>query len=212
MSNCCLFNCSHGVFNKPMSCPGGHSFCHQCITQWLANNTICPVDRAPCGSLVRNRAVEGAIAKKLMKCPSSTSHPGGCSWTGPTSSLQDHLPRCDMKVVECDFKYRGCIFRAYQREIAQHRLICPHRTVKCSCCVMEIPHGDLSAHDEICVGKMVPCPNNCGLMVERFMIRYFIVSFDVSSITFFQLLPFWVSIPSIEIYNFFYRGARCCLT
>ena len=102
-----------------------------------------------------------------MKCPSTISLPGGCKWTGPTASLENHLPHCDMKIVECTFKGRGCILRSYQRELAQHLLICPYRTKKCPSCGVDVPHNDQSGHDEICVGKLVPCPNSCGIQVER---------------------------------------------
>ena len=74
-----------------------------------------------------------------------------------------------MNVVECKFKVRGCIFRAYQREIAQHLLVCPHRTVSCLSCAQDIPHSDLSAHDEECIGKLVSCPNDCGVEVARYI-------------------------------------------
>ena len=159
---------SYGVFNKPVSCQDGHSFCHFCITQWQSNNNLCPVDRTVLsGTLVRNRAVEGAISRREMKCPSAISLPGGCNWTGPAANLEIHLPHCDMKIVECAFKGRRCILRSYQRELAQHLLICPHRTEKCPSCGMEVPHSDQSGHDELCVGKLVPCPNNCGSQVER---------------------------------------------
>ncbi|XP_068742010.1 RING finger protein 151-like [Montipora capricornis] len=153
------FICSicFAVFNHPVTCQDGHSFCKECITKWQLNNTRCPVDRSNLrGLLVRNLALEGAIAKRIVKCTSTIARPGGCHWTGPLSSLESHLPCCDMKVVECKFKGRGCILRAYQHELAQHLLTCPYRIVKCSSCTFEIPHSELSAHNELC------CPNNCG--------------------------------------------------
>ena len=107
------------MFNKPVTCQDGHSFYQHCITQWQINHNICPVDRRVLsGTLVRNLAVEGAISRKVMKCPSTVSLPGGCNWTGPTASLDNHLPHCDMKIVECNFKGRGCILRSYQGELA----------------------------------------------------------------------------------------------
>ena len=122
-----------------MTCQDGHSFCKDCITQWQRVNTHCPVDRSTLDRpLVRNLAVEGSIGRKLMKCPSTVSLPGGCSWTGLASAVEQHLPSCNMNVVECKFKVRGCIFRAYQREIAQHLLVCPHRTVSCLSCARDI--------------------------------------------------------------------------
>ena len=156
------------MFNKPVSCQDGHSFCQHCITQWQSNHNYCPADRTDLsGTLVRNLAVEGAISRKVMKCPSTISLPGGCNWTGPTASLENHLPLCDMKIVECNFKGRGCILRSYQRELAQHLQICPHRTEKCPSCGVEVPHSNQSGHNEHCVGKLVSCPNNCGIQVER---------------------------------------------
>ena len=145
-----LFDFSHGVFNKPVTCRDGHSFCQECITWWQVNDSRCPAGRSALqGPLVRNLAVEGAIGKKMMRCPSSVTHPGGCSWTGITSSLDKHLPHCNMKVVECTFKGRGCILCAYQCELAQHLLVCPHRTVKCPSCGLDIPHADQTVHDNV---------------------------------------------------------------
>ena len=95
-----------------MTCQDGHSFCKDCITQWQRVNTHCPVDRSTLDRpLVRNLAVEGSIGRKLMKCPSTVSLPGGCSWTGLASAVEQHLPSCDMNVVECKFKVRGFFFR-----------------------------------------------------------------------------------------------------
>ncbi|KAL9977470.1 hypothetical protein ACROYT_G014876 [Oculina patagonica] len=74
--------------------------------------------------------------------------PGGCSWSGPRSTLENHLPQCDMKVVECPFKGRGCILRAYRRDLAQHLPICPSRTINCSSCGLDIPHVNQAAHDD----------------------------------------------------------------
>lgn len=31
-----------GVMIKPVCCKDGHSWCHECITQWLDKNPICP--------------------------------------------------------------------------------------------------------------------------------------------------------------------------
>ena len=98
------------MFIKPVSCQDRHSFCHYCITQWQSSHNLCPVDRTVLtGTLVRNLAVEGAISRKVLKCPSTISLPGGCNWTGPTASLENHLPLCDMEIMECNFKYGGCI-------------------------------------------------------------------------------------------------------
>ncbi|XP_078350685.1 RING finger protein 151-like [Oculina patagonica] len=157
-----------GVFNKPVTCPDGHSFCQECITRVQVNDSRCPADRSPLsGTFIRILAVEGMIGRKIMRCPSSVTLPGGCSWSGPRSTLENHLPQCDMKVVECPFKGRGCILRAYRRDLAQHLPICPSRTVNCPSCGSDIPHVSQTAHDNECAGKLVSCPNDCGSQVAR---------------------------------------------
>ena len=92
-----IFVFSFAVFNHPVTCEDGHSFCKECITKWQVNNTRCPVDRSNLhGLLVRNLAVEGAIAKKIVKCTSTIARPGGCHWTGnpktrnPESGITGH--------------------------------------------------------------------------------------------------------------------------
>ena len=66
--------------------------------------------------------VEGAISRKVMKCPSKISLSGGCNWIGPTASLENHLPLCDMKIVECNFKVipQYCIAHLYCARFLRH--------------------------------------------------------------------------------------------
>ena len=183
---------SYGVFCCPVTCENGHSFCSECITVWQANNSRCPVNRSTLSrQMVRNLAVKGAIGGKVMKCPSTVSLPGGCGWTGTRSSLEDHLPRCDMKVVECPFENKGCILRAYQRELAQHLLVCPHKTVKCSFCSQEIPHNELLAHSDHCAGKLVSCPNECGMQIARYVSVFFVVSLLILYVSFLNCFAYY---------------------
>ena len=151
------------LFNKQVSCQDGHSFCKECTSQWQSDHTLRPVyGRVLNGTLIRNCAVEGAISRRVMVCSSTISLPGGCNWTGSTASLENHLLHCDTKVVKCNFKARGCILRSYQ-----HLSSYPNRTQKCPSCGADIPHSDQASHDAICVGKFVPCPNSCGIQVQR---------------------------------------------
>ena len=140
------------MFTKPVSFQDGPSFCHYCVT-------LCPVNRTVSGgTLVGNIAVEGAISRRIIKCPSTISLPGGCNWTGPTGSLENHLPHRNMKIVGYNYEGRGCILCSYQHELPQHLLICPHWTEKCPppSFGVDISHNDQSGYDELCqqIGTM----------------------------------------------------------
>ncbi len=54
---CCV---CQGVLVKPRCCKEGHNYCVLCITQWLAQNPQCPVDRLSLTvqTLGNNRALE----------------------------------------------------------------------------------------------------------------------------------------------------------
>ena len=158
---------SHGVFNVPVTCEAGHSFCRECIQNWQRAHNTCPVDRGIISRpLVRNLAVDGVIRKKIIKCLSTASGPG-CSWTGAVAELEGHMRDCPMKVVVCPFQSRGCILRTYKGELDGHLTICPFRTERCHSCGLDIPINDLRVHAEECVEGKVPCTNGCGVDVER---------------------------------------------
>ena len=150
------------MFTKPVSFQDGPSFCHYCVT-------LCPVNRTVSGgTLVGNIAVEGAISRRIIKCPSTISLPGGCNWTGPTGSLENHLPHRNMKIVGYNYEGRGCILCSYQHELPQHLLICPHWTEKCPPPPLVWTfHIMINQAMMSCVSKLVPCLNSCGIQVER---------------------------------------------
>ena len=158
---------SYAVFNKPVTCESGHTFCRSCIAQWRSTHTTCPVDRQQFARpLIRNLAVEGVLKKRLIRCPSTATIPGD-QWTGPVSALEGHKPECAMQVVECTFKPRGYILRTYKGELEGHLASCPFRTVKCPFCSKDISPQELSVHEDTCEAKAIPCINSCGSEVQR---------------------------------------------
>ena len=167
MSFISIFYFSYAVFNQPVSCESGHSFCLACIDQWKLTHSTCPVDRQRfTRPLIRNLAVEGVLKNRLIRCPSTATIPG-CQWTGPVCSMEGHLRDCVMKVVECPFKPRGCVHRTYKGELEGHLASCPYRTVKCPFCSQE-----REVHEDVCEAKAVPCINACGNEVQRYCLLY----------------------------------------
>ncbi len=61
-----------GVLIRPMCCKEGHSYCHGCITPWLAQKAECPMDRSRLteATLTHNRSLENVRAHEYVIIPS----------------------------------------------------------------------------------------------------------------------------------------------
>ena len=58
------------VLDQPHSCCSqGHVFCRDCLDQSLERRERCPTCREAAGSVVRQRPLEGIIAKLRIRCP-----------------------------------------------------------------------------------------------------------------------------------------------
>ena len=138
--------CLH-VLNNPRQCPGNrHRFCLGCISRHLGDSNSCPVCKCELShaTLARNKPLKKAIGKMKMKCPTTQGIETGssdsfCAWIGAVDDHIRHVERdCGFAVVVC--AHEGC------QTSMQRRLV--------------------TAHDECCDYKMVPC-DHCGVMAER---------------------------------------------
>lgn len=85
-----------------------HAFCNACITQWFAQQQICPVDRTvvtlahlrPVPRIMRNM-----LSKLQINCDNASY---GCTATLRLDQLQSHLKDCEhnpKRPVNCE---EGC--------------------------------------------------------------------------------------------------------
>lgn len=102
-SNLCISRSS--VFQAP-HCE--HAFCNACITQWFAQQQICPVDRTVV-TLAHLRPVPRIMRNMLSKLQISCDNAGfGCTATLRLDQLQSHLKDCEhnpKRPVNCE---EGC--------------------------------------------------------------------------------------------------------
>lgn len=56
---------SHDIFEDPVSCMGGHTFCKVCIYEWLKTSSNCPLDLLS-GSLSQNSLVPQFTIKGII--------------------------------------------------------------------------------------------------------------------------------------------------
>lgn len=85
-----------------------HAFCNACITQWFAQQQICPVDRTVV-TLAHLRPVPRIMRNMLSKLQISCDNAGfGCTATLRLDQLQSHLKDCEhnpKRPVNCE---EGC--------------------------------------------------------------------------------------------------------
>lgn len=64
----CLF--SREVFQDPVSCKSGHTFCSVCIREWLRTRNRCPLDNNALAEqdLVHSLALKGIIENLQVCC------------------------------------------------------------------------------------------------------------------------------------------------
>lgn len=85
-----------------------HAFCNACITQWFAQQQICPVDRTVV-TLAHLRPVPRIMRNMLSKLQINCDNAGfGCTATLRLDQLQSHLKDCEhnpKRPVNCE---EGC--------------------------------------------------------------------------------------------------------
>lgn len=81
------------VFENPVNTSCGHTFCRECITQWLESSRCCPIDKKILDQekFTEVRALEGLIRKLLMKCKYESS---GCKYSSSRYQLSAHEKEC----------------------------------------------------------------------------------------------------------------------
>ncbi|XP_031430241.2 E3 ubiquitin-protein ligase LNX isoform X2 [Clupea harengus] len=77
-------------FVRPLDTPCGHTFCQECLTNFLLESDFCPMDRLPL-MLQNCRHSSLLVIKLLDKLPVSCPFPEHCEETLPRGDLQDHI-------------------------------------------------------------------------------------------------------------------------
>ncbi|XP_031552017.1 RING finger protein 151-like isoform X2 [Actinia tenebrosa] len=156
----------HGVFQDPVSCKDGHTFCSEFIELWLKTSKNCPLDNTLItDSLVRNLTVYNIVNNLYVYCfaqdeenkengePKAKrkkleTHEGVtkdvCNWNGKLQELKKHQEVCAFYQVRCP--HANCIAMVQRRHVDDHTQTCIHRTVTCKDCQAQVIQHDLQLH------------------------------------------------------------------
>jgi E3 ubiquitin-protein ligase NRDP1 len=106
------------VLKDPVNTPCGHTFCRECIIEWIRTSPSCPVDRNRLN--LENISNAGCTLRSLLdslpvKCGFSVN---GCSYSGKRSSLVNHESGCRFNpTIVCD---KGCGLTIQRSEFQNH--------------------------------------------------------------------------------------------
>jgi hypothetical protein len=177
------------VLRQPVSCKKGHTFCTDCIHEWLdGNNKTCPMDRQKLkkGDLGQSRIVENLINKLQVYCTNcessapaakvarkskgaasaSSSGGGGGGGGGGGSASRPAAAGSSKRAREAESA--GCDWKgplsSQENHVANH---CPFTTVCCPLvgCSIRVVRSALDHHQSQCGFRMVACAD-CAVQVQ----------------------------------------------
>lgn len=79
------------TFDEPNRIGCGHTFCDECIKQWLKSNSDCPMCRK---KFAKSNISKDLVASNIINDLEVTCNYDHCPWKGPLSDLERHLQFC----------------------------------------------------------------------------------------------------------------------
>lgn len=123
-----------------------HAFCSSCISEWLTQQSTCPVDRNPVAQHQLRpvpRILRNLLGRLLIACDNASL---GCAVVVRLDALPAHIGECEFnptKPVACD---RGCGLVVPKNELAAHNCVRELRTLVQSQAVrVDELHAELAA-------------------------------------------------------------------
>ncbi|KAJ1416174.1 hypothetical protein B484DRAFT_467030 [Ochromonadaceae sp. CCMP2298] len=177
-----MFQCSICIdtVNDPVMCGNQHTFCRECISEWLRAHQSCPACkvRVTASSLVRNRTAAEFIGQCKVRCltaiPEVSAPPAKkerkadtCEWVGTTDTLDRHMQECGYIQVPCESGTLPipCPWKGRRRALAEHTAVCEYRKVACIFCGTDVQVFARALHQAGCKWRPALCSNiGCNIL------------------------------------------------
>ena len=179
-----------------VQCSEGHVFCRDCLDQSLERRERCPTCREAAGSVVRQRPLEGIIAKLRIRCPHADDEDEPARPAGRMTVAQLRAALAERKLPEDGLKAElrarleaareddvgPCTWTGTIAALDAHQRTCPRVEVACKDCDVRLMRCLMARHEATCPRRMIQCElcsekmgamhlgahlaNDCGEVVE----------------------------------------------
>ena len=143
------------VFNNPNSCSdknNSHSFCKECIDNYLKTNNKCPTCKSNFEYKIKNDLIK-ELNKLKFQCEFKNN---GCKYILSYSEYLNHINNCkynNMRYI-CNIKkynydkkqFEGCYFTGNKEEMKNHFNLCGTIKYRCIFCKEDILQMNLEEH------------------------------------------------------------------
>lgn len=115
-------------FRAPVSAGCGHTFCQECISQWVMHSATCPTCRnrtqAKEFQPISIRVVINQLERLRMKCKR-------CNQANiERGNINEHEKRCPNQSVSCPAFDIKCKWKGKRNELPEHLLQCPFQKIR----------------------------------------------------------------------------------
>ena len=164
------------VLDQPHSCCSqGHVFCRDCLDQSLERRERCPTCREAAGSVVRQRPLEGIIAKLRIRCPHADDEDEPARPAKRMTVAQLRAALAERELPEDGLKAEllarleaaraddvgPCAWTGTIATLDAHQRTCPRVEVACKSCDVRLMRCWMARHEVTCPRRMIQC-HLCG--------------------------------------------------
>ena len=154
----------------------GKNYCKTCIDGVKLKNNPCPCCKMEEFQIFHNKNLQQTLYTEFKVYCSNRKR--GCKWVGNLGEFDDHLnirPPQEKELEGCQFAQIECSYcsTSYLRsELQVHKTKdCFKRPFSCKHCkTFNATYAEVTFHWNECGFFPIPCPNKCGVTLERQLI------------------------------------------
>ena len=95
----------------------GHLLSGRLVSKLQREGKSCPLCNDPNFKVITDKHFKRKVNRLRVRCPHRQN---GCEWVGELGDMEDHMTRCPLRLVACEFAQAGCQVRVPRQDMARH--------------------------------------------------------------------------------------------